>query len=101
MPLHPVIGSLRILHRRSAEVGQPGLGLWAEAGEQAALAVSTKITALAHANESEEVELERELAAILADGQVSRAECRRLRAMLPRLKRLEDRDHDITEEVRP
>lgn len=92
-----LLGSFRLLGRRARELGQPGLGIYAFAGEQAAKAVSADIVDRAHRNECAERSLADELKAMTADGKVDAAELRRLSAMPGALTRCAERSHDITE----
>lgn len=96
--LASIVGSFRILKRRARETANPGLGIWADAGEQNLAALAAKTTSAAHATECDALDLHRETTEILADGIVDAVEQARLATHPRRLKRIADRSHDIAED---
>lgn len=95
--LRQVLGSLRILSRRSREVGRPGLATWADAGEAAALAVAVIVRDTAHRAELRSLSLADELDVMLADGVIDLDEQRRLTLAPARVRQIAADCHDISE----
>jgi len=95
--LRAVRGVFELLRQRCRAVGQPGLTVYADAGELAAESVGVGIRNKAHANECSEKSLAAELQEMLADGTIDRDELGRLRTLPEKLNRCAERSHDITE----
>ena len=68
MSFRSIFGSLRILRRRSNEVGRPGLTIWADAGERAATTLQVRIRDEAYCDEQCDAEAEKDLEEALRDG---------------------------------
>lgn len=94
-----VLGSLRILKRRSTELGQPGLAVWTRAGEAVAHDVSRTVSALAHQNECTQRELADRIRDIVADRKVTPQELAQLQRMPAALITGAERSHDIGEVI--
>jgi hypothetical protein len=99
MSFRSIIGSFQILRRRAREVGNPGLAVWADAGERAAVDVQSTVRDGAHRAETEAREIEREMRDILADGKVSRTEVRTLKRLEVRVRGVAEVAHDVGEVV--
>ena len=97
--LRRVLGSFRLLRRRTAEVGQPGLQIWADCGTRAALDVQTSVRAGAHRAEVGALAVEGALRDVLSDGRVTPSEIARLKRLLPQTHRLAEGCHDLGEVV--
>ena len=97
--LSSVLGAFRILRKRSHEVGRPGLAVWADAGERAAVAMQAKVRDESHRAEIGALSLEQELKEIIADGQITADEQRRLMMMPARLHRVAEQAHEVSEVV--
>lgn len=91
------LACVSLLGRRSREVGQPGLTIYAEAGAQTVRQVVGHVRDLAHKNECAEITAADRLKQILADGRVDAAELTELQALPATLTRCAGRSHDITE----
>ncbi len=96
-----VVGSFRIIRRRAVEVSRPGLAMWADAGERAAVGVSTRVRDTAHRAEVTAREIVAKLRRILADGKVTPKEIAELKAMVPEAERVAEHCHDTTEVAAP
>lgn len=94
-----IAGAFALLRRRTAEVGQPALGVYADAGAAAATHLADEVCAAAHQNECAEISLSAQLAEIVADGKVDTNELKRLRRMPRTLSACAERSHNITEQV--
>lgn len=94
-----VFGAFRVLRRRSRELSQPGLTIWADAGERAAKAVQTAVRDGAHVVEVKALSLEEEIKAMLADGSIDAGEMNRLRLVPAKVHGLAERAHDLGEAV--
>lgn len=93
-----VIGSFRILRQRSRDVGQPGLGVYADAGEQAAEQIGRTVSTKAHADEVADLEAASAIDAGLAglkDGRVDPEDV----AHLERAGRLVRRSAGLAKEI--
>lgn len=103
MPAHftlrHVIGAFRVIRRRSHEVGQSGLATWSDAGESAALAVSTTVRDTAHRGELRALSLAEEIKAMVADGEITAVEMGRLRLVSDSARRIADDCHALGEVV--
>lgn len=94
-----VVGAFRVLRRRARELSQPGLSIWADAGERAAKSLQTAVRDGAHVVETKALSLEEELKAILADGEVDAAEMKRLLGVPAKVHVIAERAHDLSEVV--
>lgn len=95
-----VIGSFRLLRRRTAEVGHPGLSVWTDCGERAAVEVGVSVRDGAHKAELGALSIEDRLRGIMADGQVSKAELVELGRLASSAHRVAEQCHDNGEAVK-
>lgn len=94
-----VVGAFRVLRRRARELSQPGLTIWADAGERAAKSLQTAVRDGAHVVETKALSLEEELKAILADGTIDADEMKRLHLAPAKAHAIAERAHDLSEVV--
>lgn len=95
-----IVGSFRILRERSAAVGQPGLGVWADTGEKAAFELQAAVRDGAHKGEVTALSIEGDIVSMLKDGVVDLVEVKHLSTLAGRARRVADGCHDIGEAVR-
>lgn len=98
--LRRVFGAFRILRQRSAAVGQPGLAVWADTGERAAVELQAAVRDGAHKSEVNALSIEVDIVAMLKDGAVDLAEITQLRKLAGRAHRVADGCHAIGEAVK-
>lgn len=94
-----VVGAFTVLRRRARELSQPGLTIWADAGERAAKALQAEVRDGAHVIETKGLSLEEELRAILADGTVDADEFKRLVLAPAKVHAIAEHAHDLGEVV--
>ena len=92
-----ILGAFRILRRRTAAVGHPGLGMWADAGEQAAARAGAVVRDGAHRAETRARLIQQQIAAIVSDGKVTPAEVAELRRIMGVADRVAEECHDLGE----
>lgn len=102
MSFRAIFGAFRVLRRRSAEVGQPGLMVWTDAGERAARLAANTVRDAAHKDETLDREAAREIAAGLAglaDGRVDATDLAHLAKAARLTQQSAEIAHDIGEVV--
>lgn len=95
--MRSVLGSLRLLGQRVREVRQPGLGIYAFAGEQAVRDVSGQIVARATRGARAVREYLAKFKAAAADGEIDAGELRELEAASAKLQTSATGADEITE----
>ncbi len=95
--MRSVRGAFALLRRRAVALRQPGLTVWTEAGDRAAAGVGAAIRDGAHRAEVGAGEVERTLAAVLADGKISPGEIKQLFAVKRQVGRVAAECHDLGE----
>ncbi len=94
-----ILGAFRTVRARSVEVGQPGLSLWTNVGESAAVQLATCVRDGAHRAETRALAIAERIDGIVADGEVTVAEVAELKRLKGSASRVAEECHDLGEVV--
>ncbi len=102
MTLRAIIGAFRLTRRRASELGVPGVAVWSDAGEAAAVGLGARVAKLAHADEVADLEAAKEIdagMAGLADGHASAADLAHFERAARLTRKSAELAHDLGDSV--